>query len=123
MNRKERRAAKRSHAGGAPGPAAAQASQLFAEAVRLHHAGRIFDAEALCRSALSHDGAHAGALHLLGVVAMQRGLSDEAVRHFRKATEVRPDIAVGHHSLGRALLAAGRPDAAAIAFEQATFSS
>ena len=119
MNRKERRAAKRSQAGGAPGPAAAQASQLFAEALRLHQSGRIFEAEAACRAVLSRDGTHAGALHLLGVLAMQRGLSDEAVQHFRKATEIRPDIAIGHHSLGRALLAAGRPDAAAAAFEQA----
>jgi len=119
MNRKERRAAKRSHAGGAAAPAVAQASQLFAEAVRLQQTGRIFDAEALCRTVLSHDSAHAGAMHLLGVLAMQRGLFDEAVRHFRKAAEVRPDIAIGHHSLGRALLAAGRPDAAAAAFEQA----
>jgi 2-polyprenyl-3-methyl-5-hydroxy-6-metoxy-1,4-benzoquinol methylase/tetratricopeptide (TPR) repeat protein len=119
MNRKERRAAKRSHAGGAAGSAAAEASRLFAEAVRLQQAGRIFDAEALCRAVLSRDGVHAGALHLLGVVAMQRGLFDEAVRHFRKAAEVRPDIAIGHHSLGRALLAARRPDAAVAAFQQA----
>ncbi|MCX7313870.1 MAG: methyltransferase domain-containing protein [Alphaproteobacteria bacterium] len=119
MNRKERRAAsKRSPvAGGALDPA--QTAQIFADAVRLHQTGRTFDAEALCRAVLSRDAGHAGALHLLGVVAMQRGLPDQAVGHFRKAAESRPDIAIGHHSLGKALAAAGQPDGAARAFEQA----
>ena len=118
MNRKERRAAtKRGHAGGAA-PAAAQTPQLFAEAVRYHQLGRLFDAEALCRTVLSRDTGHAGALHLLGVIAMQRGLFDEAVGYYRKATEARPDIAIGHHNLGRALASVGRLDAAAAAFER-----
>lgn len=119
MNRKERRAAsKRSPAGGgAPDPA--RTAQLFAEAVRHHQLGRMFDAEGLCRAVLSRDAAHAGALHLLGVVAMQRGLFDEAVGCFRKAAESRPDIAIGHHSLGKAQAAAGRPADAVAAFERA----
>ena len=120
MNRKERRAAtKRSQAGGAPLGRRADAAQLFAEAVRQHQLGRAFDAEALCRAVLARDAAHAGSLHLLGVIAMQRGLFEEAVAISRKAAEIRPDIAIGHHSLGKALAAAGRPDAAAAAFERA----
>jgi len=118
MNRKERRAAtKRSQTGGSPG--SAQTAQLFAEAVRHHQLGRGFDAEALCRAVLARDAGHAGSLHLLGVIVMQRGLPEEAVAYFRKAAEARPDIAIGHHSLGKALAAAIRPDAAAAAFEQA----
>jgi Tfp pilus assembly protein PilF/2-polyprenyl-3-methyl-5-hydroxy-6-metoxy-1,4-benzoquinol methylase len=123
MNRKERRAAsKRSHAGGAApgtGLGSAQTANLFAEAVRHHQLGQAFDAEALCRAVLARDAGHAGSLHLLGVIAMQRGLCDEAVGHFRKAVEIRPDVAAGQHNLGKALAAAGRPDAAAAAFEQA----
>ena len=119
MNRKERRAAaKRSHAAGAA-PPSADAAGLFAEAVRQHQLGRMFDAEALCRAVLSREARHAGALHLLGVIAMQRGLFEEAAGHFGKAAEIRPDIAIGHHSLGNALAAAGRPDAAAVAIERA----
>jgi SAM-dependent methyltransferase/Flp pilus assembly protein TadD len=113
MNRKERRAAAKRSGGAAPQPA--EAPGLFAEAVRLHQLGRMFDAEALCRAALSREASHAGALHLLGAIAMQRGLFDEAVGHFSKAAEIRPDFAIGYHSLGGALAAAGRPDAAAIA--------
>jgi len=127
MNRKERRAAtKRIHAGGAArgagvgaGVGSAQTAHLFAEAVRHHQLGQGFDAEALCRAVLARDAGHAGALHLLGVIAMQRGLSEEAVAHFRKAVEIRPDIAIGQHSLAKALAAAVRPDAASAAFEQA----
>ena len=119
MNRKERRAAaKRSHGAGAA-PPSADAAGLFAEALRQHQLGRMFDAEALCRAVLSREARHAGALHLLGVIAMQRGLFEEAAGHFGKAAEIRPDIAIGHHSLGNALAAAGRPDAAAVAIERA----
>ena len=118
MNRKERRAAtKRSHAAGAS-PQSVDAAELFAEALRQHQLGRMFDAEALCRAVLSREARHAGALHLLGVIAMQRGLFEEAVGHFGKAAEIRPDVAIGHHSLGNALAAAGRPEAAAVAIER-----
>jgi 2-polyprenyl-3-methyl-5-hydroxy-6-metoxy-1,4-benzoquinol methylase/Flp pilus assembly protein TadD len=119
MNRKDRRAAaKRSEAGGTS-LASAPIASLFAEAVRQHQLGRTFDAEALCQAVLGRDAKHAGSLHLLGVIAMQRGLAGEAADYFRKATEARPEIAIGHHSLGNALAAAGRPDAAAIALRQA----
>jgi len=119
MNRKERRAAtKRSQTvGGSPG--SAQTAQLFADAVRHHQLGQGFDAEALCRAVLARDAGHAGSLHLLGIIATQRGLFDEAVGYLRRAAEARPDIAIGHHSLGKALAAAIRPDAAAAAFERA----
>ncbi len=119
MNRKERRAAGKRSPAGSAAPAQAQAAHLFSEAIRLHQSGQVFDAEALCREVLARDGGHAGSLHLLGVIAMQRGLANEAVAHFRKAVELRPEIAVGHHSLGKALAAAGRPEVAAVAFEQA----
>jgi len=119
MNRKERRAAtKRSQTGGGS-PDSTQTAQLFAEAVGYHQRGQGFEAEALCRAVLARDAGHAGCLHLLGVIAMQRGLPEEAVAHLRKAAEARPDIAVGHHSLGKALAAAILPDAAAAAFERA----
>jgi SAM-dependent methyltransferase/tetratricopeptide (TPR) repeat protein len=119
MNRKERRAAtKRSQTGGGS-PGSAQTAQLFAEAVRHHQRSQGFEAEALCRAVLARDAGHAGSLHLLGVIAMQRGLPEEAVAHLRKAAEARPDIAIGHHSLGKALAAAILPDAAAAAFERA----
>jgi 2-polyprenyl-3-methyl-5-hydroxy-6-metoxy-1,4-benzoquinol methylase/tetratricopeptide (TPR) repeat protein len=119
MNRKERRAAAKRSQAASPAPNPAQIANLFAEAVRHQTVGRLFDAEALCRQVLACDAGHAGSLHLLGVIAMQRGLSEEAVTNFRAAAEIRPDIAIGHHSLGKALAAAGRPEIAAAAFERA----
>ena len=119
MNRKERRAATKHNPAGGGSPGTAQIGQLFAAAVRHHQLGQGFEAEALCRTVLARDAGHAGSLHLLGVIAMQRGLIDEAVGYLRRAAEARPDIAIGHHSLGKALAAAVRPDAAAVAFERA----
>ncbi|MEA3027773.1 MAG: hypothetical protein QOF91_3058 [Alphaproteobacteria bacterium] len=116
MNRKERRAA--TNFSGAS-LASVPVPNLYAEAVRQHQLGQGFDAEALCRAVLGRDAKHAGSLHLLGVIAMQRGLFEEAVGHFRAAAEIRPDIAIGHHNLGKARAAAGRPDAAEAAFAQA----
>jgi 2-polyprenyl-3-methyl-5-hydroxy-6-metoxy-1,4-benzoquinol methylase/cytochrome c-type biogenesis protein CcmH/NrfG len=119
MNRKERRATTKRSQTGAGSPDSAQTAQLFAEAVRHYQLGQGFDAEALCRRVLARDAGHAGGLHLLGVIAMQRGLFDEAVGYLSRAAEARPDIAVGHHNLGKALAAVIRPDAAAAAFERA----
>jgi 2-polyprenyl-3-methyl-5-hydroxy-6-metoxy-1,4-benzoquinol methylase/tetratricopeptide (TPR) repeat protein len=119
MNRNERRAAtKRRQSGGGP-PASALVTELFNEAVRHHQSGQAFDAEGFCRAVLARDARHAGSLHLLGVIATQRGLFDEAIGYFRKAADSRPEIAISHYSLGQALAAAGRPDAATTAFEQA----
>ncbi len=121
MNRRERRAAEKQRSQAAGGAAApAEAARLFVEAVRQHQQGRVLDAEALCRAVLARDGSHAGALHLLGVTAMQRGFSLKRRSAISAAAaQIRPDIAIGQHSLGKALAAAGRPDAAATAFEQA----
>jgi len=119
MNRKERRAATKRNPAGGSSLGSAQIGQLFAEAVRHYQLGQGFEAEALCRQVLARDAGHAGSLHLLGVIAMQRGLPAEAVVLFGKAAESRPDIAIGHHSLGKALAATGRPDAAAEAFRHA----
>jgi SAM-dependent methyltransferase/tetratricopeptide (TPR) repeat protein len=119
MNRKERRAAaKRNDTAGAP-LASVPIPNLFAEAVRRHQIGQAFDAEVLCRAVLARDVGHAGSLHLLGRIAMQRGLFEEAAAQFRKAAEARPGLPIGHHSLGEALAAAGRPEDAAAAFARA----
>ena len=119
MNRKERRAASKRNQASGGSPGSGQVAPLFAEAVRHHQLGRGFEAEALCRTVLARDAGHAGSLHLLGVIAMQRGLLADAVALFGKAAESRPDIAIGHHSLGKALAATGRANAAAEAFERA----
>jgi SAM-dependent methyltransferase/tetratricopeptide (TPR) repeat protein len=119
MNRKERRAAGKRSQAGAAAPGSAQVAQLFAQAVHHHRLGQEFEADALCRAVLARDAGHGGSLHLLGAIAMQRGLFDEAVTYARKAAETQPGVARAHHNLGRALAAAGRPDAAAGAFAQA----
>ena len=118
MNRKERRAAtKRSQAGGgSPGSAQTRNCSPKPFAI-INSAGNSMPRRYAGRCWRAMPGTPA--LHLLGVIAMQRGLPEEAVAHLRKAAGSRPDIAIGHHSLGKALAAAIRPDAAAAAFERA----
>jgi predicted TPR repeat methyltransferase len=72
-------------------------------------AGRINDAAAFARDVLRADPAHAGALHLVGRMALQTGDAEIALgslERARAAAPNTPDILV---SLGEALVAAGRP--------------
>ena len=54
----------------------AQAMQI---AVQHHAAGRLPQAEQYCRQVLRADPEHAGAMHLLGLLAYQVGRSDLAI--------------------------------------------
>jgi tetratricopeptide (TPR) repeat protein/SAM-dependent methyltransferase len=119
MNRKERRAARKRGQGRSELAGSATAAALFAQAVRHHQLGRLFEAEMQCRSALSQDPRHADSLHLLGVIAQQRGLYDEAAEHFGNVVGLRPNAAIAHQNLGGALAVAGRIDEAIAAFERA----
>jgi uncharacterized protein (TIGR03067 family) len=55
----------------------------------------------------------------LGVALMKRGDADEAIQHFRKALEIRPDSAEAHNGMGSALLKNGRIDEAIQHFRMA----
>jgi tetratricopeptide (TPR) repeat protein len=48
----------------------------------------------------------------LGEILRQRGRLDEAIAHFRRAVEIRPDYAEAHNGLGVALLRKGQVDEA-----------
>src|SRR5712692_7163779 len=122
MNRKQRRAARNrgertdARAGSSIN---AHAAALYAEAVRHHQAGRLSEAEALCRETLASDRRHVGALYLLGVIAQQRGRHQEAAGYYRDVIRLEPGVAVAHHELGRVLAIQGKIDEASAAVEQA----
>jgi tetratricopeptide (TPR) repeat protein/SAM-dependent methyltransferase len=116
MNRKERRAANKRTQGGPGGP---PVTALFDQAVRLHQAGQVGEAEALGREIATRDPKHVGNLHLLAMIAHQSGRFEAAATLFRKVVALRPEIAIVHHGLGAALAGAGRMEEAAAAFEQA----
>jgi Flp pilus assembly protein TadD len=83
-----------------------------------HQAGRLQQAELAYRQALGLDPAHADALHLLGVVARQKGRNEEAVDRIGQAIAVRPEPHF-YCSLGFALTALGRFDEAEASYRNA----
>ena len=70
-------------------------------------AGRMAEAEAILQSIVTSDPNHAGALHLLGVIAAGRDDGAEAVTLFARAVEAKPGFATAQSNLGAALLRRG----------------
>jgi len=85
----------------------------------LHQAGRLAEAEAIYRDVLKRQPRHAAANHLLGLVLLQRGDAEAAVRCIARAVATRGDEAQYHGNLGVALDAAGRPAEAVASFDRA----
>jgi len=107
MNRKDRRAEKAQGRRGAQSlPLALEAA--FSEAVRLHQAGRLGEAEAHYRHVLAAYPQHADSRHLLGVLAHQVGQSAVAEQLIREAIALEPKQGAFHANLGNVLRAQGR---------------
>jgi tetratricopeptide (TPR) repeat protein len=77
-------------------------------ALMRHQAGHLAEAEGVYRQVLSQHPNHAGALHLLGVIAHQSGRDETAVDLIRRAIMHRSDDAQAHNNLGTSLHALGR---------------
>ena len=88
-----------------------------AEGLRL--AGRLAEADALCRQTLRMQPGSAEAEHLAGIIAHQGGKLGAAIDHLRRATELAPNVALFHANLGEMLRLAGRPQLAVEAARQA----
>ena len=105
---------------GAPSAEAAAGTRaLFEEGVRLHQARRLSEAQALYERVLRERPGHPGALHLMGVLDIQRGEPAAAVEKIRAAIAANPGAAPFHGNLGTALQALGRLDEAQKHYEQA----
>ena len=88
------------------------------QAIALHRAGRLDQAEAIYRRILKADPDNAEALHLLGVIAGQRGDNDECVGLIERAIAHEPDVAKYHANLGIALAALRRFDQAIASYRR-----
>ncbi|PWC58289.1 hypothetical protein TSH7_09175 [Azospirillum sp. TSH7] len=97
----------------------AKHTNMLAQAVAHHQAGRLAEAERGYRAVLRADPRNADALHLLGVVALQSGRAEEAVTQIGKALAQVKGVADYWDNLGSALSAAGRPDDAVQAHRNA----
>jgi predicted TPR repeat methyltransferase/Tfp pilus assembly protein PilF len=88
-------------------------------ALEHHRAGRLRQAEAGYRELLRQDANHADALHWLGVLLHQAGLSEQAVASLERAAALRPRDAAFQHNHGQAYFGAGRPGEAVAPLERA----
>jgi len=93
--------------------------QAFDVALQHHQAGRLQEAEQLYRLILAQQPKHAGAMHLLGVIAHQMGRNDVAVDLIRRALALNPNNAKAQNNLGNVLKEMGQLDGAIAAFRQA----
>jgi protein O-GlcNAc transferase len=84
-----------------------------------HQAGRLAEAEALYRQVLAVRPDHAGALHLLGLIAHQVGRHDLAVEWIRRAILLNPKDPFAHFNLGEAYCATRRSEEAIEAYRRA----
>ena len=93
--------------------------EALAIAVQHHQAGRLHEAEVIYRRILAADPNHADALHLLGVIAHQRGQHESAVEHIQRAIAVNGADPAYHNNLGTVLQAQKKPEAASDSFRHA----
>lgn len=89
------------------------------QAVRLHKKGRHEQAEKRYSKILTADPSHAGALHLMGVLAHQAGHNDKAVEWIRKALQADPAFSDAHFNLALVYEAEGRIGEAEACYRQA----
>ena len=92
---------------------------LFAQALALHQAGRLAEAETLYRAILEADPGAFRRAPYLGIVHLQRGEHIAALRNIDAALKINPSIAAAHNNRGAALAALGRLDEAAESYGRA----
>ena len=93
--------------------------QVFGEAVALHRAGQLRQAERIYARVVKVAPDHFDALNLLGAVKIQQGQFGEAQRLFGAAIKVNPRIAAAWCNLGQAQYALKRPADALQSFDKA----
>ena len=88
------------------------------EAISHHQAGRLDAAAGIYLEILRLAPNDIYALHLFGLVALDKGDSAKAISLIENAIALKPDVAVYHNSLGNALKALGQLDSACASFHK-----
>jgi tetratricopeptide (TPR) repeat protein len=83
-------------------------SPMFAQALQHHRSGHLHESEQLYRKILEIVPRHADSLHLLGVIAFQRGRHDLAIDLIGKAIGIKTTESTFHSSQGHAFRESGR---------------
>ena len=89
------------------------------EALALHHAGRLSEAEALYRQIIAAQPKNFHALHFLGVLRAQTGDMSGSVDLVRRALVIQPNDPLAQFHLAEALRALNRHGEAAAAYGKA----
>ncbi len=89
------------------------------QAISLHRAGNLDQAEPLYRQILAREPHNPDALQFLGLLLDHRGRHESAVQLIQQAIAISPTIAHYHNNLGEALRKCSRSHEAAAAFRQA----
>lgn len=95
-----------------------QNSEQINQALALHQAGKLPEAEAIYRSILARDSRNARVHHLLGVLAFQVGQVDAAIELIQESIAIAPESAEAHGHLGVVLVAKGRLAEAVAAYRR-----
>ena len=85
---------------------------MMARAAEHHQAGRLEQAEKLCRQVLQKNPRHVDALRMLGLIAAAAGDLEDAEHLLRQALDHAPDHAPAMFELGRVLKELDRPEQA-----------
>lgn len=96
-----------------------QALELLLSAEKLQAAGRLEEAEAACRKALTLTPNHPAILHLLGVILGRLGKSSQSLEVLRQTARLQPDSAMVRHNYAFSLKSTGSFDDAIREFQQA----
>jgi len=92
---------------------------LMADALRLHQAGRLAEAEKVYQQVLDIQSDQFDSLHLLGVILFQRGNPSAAVEQIDRALKRNPKDVAALNNRGNALLALRRFDEALVSYDRA----
>src|SRR5262245_6532990 len=94
-------------------------ASTFSQALALHQAGRLAEAEQNYLQILKAQPDQFDCLHLLGVIFFQRGNHAEAVRQIDVALKINPNAASAHNNRGIALQELKRLDEALASYDRA----
>jgi predicted O-linked N-acetylglucosamine transferase (SPINDLY family) len=94
-------------------------SRLLKEALSLHRGNSLLEAKKLYTQIHTNSPTHFDALQLLGLVAFQQGMHEDAIRLFSMALKVNPKHAVTHFHLGLTFKKSRLLDKALMSFGQA----
>ena len=94
-------------------------ASTFSQALALHQAGRLAEAEKIYGQILKVQPNHFDSLHLVGVIYAQQGNHVESVRQIDLALKINPKAAYAHHNRGLALQELKRLDDALASYDKA----